>query len=419
MPAETAGQHLHPDRDLFLFQAGCWYDARLAGKVEPPGSLPLSATLPEDERMKAVCAPVTETKLHVWAAVICILLPAVMVAAQAPGGTPFRIEKLDPAMDALIDPDAQLEWLGDRFALTEGPVWVPGGNGGSGYLLFSDNAANVIYKWSAGNPLSVFLENSGFTGRNNSNAGAQTVAGRVAILLIGSNGLALDPEGRLVVTAMADRTVYRLEQDGARTLLADRFEGKRFNGPNDIVVKSNGSIYFTDTVWGLRGAAQDPGRELPFSGFYLIRDGKVSLLGGDRDTPGAAPNGITLSPDERYLYVTAGARRTMRYDILADDAIANGRVFIDDGTDGMRVDTRGNLYTTSGGTPGRIQITSPEGKPLGRLHLPQPAGEPRARVCATNIAFGDDDDRGMYITACTHLFKIRMKTPGVRPGKRY
>ena len=338
------------------------------------------------------------------------------LAAQSPGGSPFRIERLDAALDEIISPDAVLETLGDRFALTEGPVWVP--EGPNGYLLFSDNAANVIYKWSPGAPLSVFLERSGFTGTDNTRVGAQTVAGRVAILLIGSNGLALDPQGRLVVTAMADRTVYRLEKDGARTILADRYDGKRFNGPNDIVVKSDGAVYFTDSVWGLRGAERDPARELPFSGFYLIKDGKVVLLGGDKDTPGAFPNGITLSPDEKYLYVTAGGRRTMRYDILSDDTVANGRLFVEDGSDGMRVDRAGNLYTTSGGTPGRIQITSAGGKPLGRLHLPQPAGEPRPRVCATNVAFGDADNRGLYITACTHLFKIRMKIAGVRPGQK-
>jgi len=346
-----------------------------------------------------------------------ILAVVAVMTAQTPANTVFRIEKLDPSLDAIIDVKAQLETLGDRFALTEGPVWMPGENGQHGFLLFSDNAANVIYKWSAGSPLSVFLENSGYTGRDVNNVGAQTVAGRVAILLIGSNGLALDPQGRLVVTAMTDRTVYRLEKDGKRTILADRFEGKRFNGPNDIVVKSDGAVYFTDTVWGLRGAAQSPDRELPFSGFFLIKDGKVTLLGGDRDTPGASPNGITLSPDEKYLYVTAGTRRTMRYDILPDDTIANGKVFVDDGIDGMRVDTKGNLYTTSGGTPGRIQINSPEGKPLGRLLLPQLGGEPRPRVCATNMAFGDADDRSLFITACTHLFRIRMRIPGVRPGQ--
>jgi gluconolactonase len=338
------------------------------------------------------------------------------LGAQTPGGTPFRIEKLDPALDEIIAPDAVLETLGDRFALTEGPVWVPEGR--DGYLLFSDNAANVIYKWSSNAPLSVFLEKSGFTGTDNSRAGAQTVAGRVAILLIGSNGLALDPQGRLVVTAMADRTVYRLEKDGTRTMLADRYDGKRFNGPNDIVVKSNGSIYFTDSVWGLRGAEKDPARELAFSGFFLVKDGKVTLLGGDKDAPGMYPNGITLSPDEKYLYVTAGSRRTMRYEIMPDDTVANGKPFVEDGADGMRVDRKGNLYTTSGGTPGRLQVTSPEGKPLGRLYLPQPTGEPRPRVCATNMAFGDSDNQSLYITACTHLFKIRLKVAGARPAQK-
>jgi gluconolactonase len=216
---------------------------------------------------------------------------------------------------------------------------------------------------------------------------------------------------------MNDGTVYRLEKDGTRTILAAKYDGKKFSGPNDIVVKSDGAVYFTDTPWGLRGAEKDPNRELPFYGFYLIKDGAVTLLGSDKDAHGGIPNGITLSPDERYLYVTSGGRRTMRYDIQADDTVANGRVFVEHGSDGLRVDTKGNLYSSSGGVPGVIQITSPEGKPIGRLHLPQPSGEPRARVCATNLAFGDADDRGMYITACTHVFKLRMKIAGVRPGQ--
>ena len=330
-------------------------------------------------------------------------------------GTPFRIERLSPALDAVVAPGAQLELLGDRFALPEGPVWVR--DGADGYLLFSDNAANVIYKWARNQPLTVFLENSGFTGTDTSRVGAQTVAGRVPILLIGSNGLALDPQGRVVVAAMNDRTIYRLEKDGTRTTLADRFEGKRFNGPNDLVVASNGSVYFTDTVWGLRGAEKDPARELPFSGFFLVRDGTVQLLGSDHQAPGTFANGITLSPDEKVLYVTAGGRRTMRYDVRPDGGIANGRVFVEHGSDGMKVDEQGNLYTTSGGTPGVVQITSPDGVPLGRLHLPQPAGEPRARVCATNVAFGDADNRALYITACTHLFRIRLDVRGVRHGQ--
>ena len=345
------------------------------------------------------------------AAVIAAVLisGALAVDAQRSEGTPFRVERLSPALDAIVTADAQLELLGDRFALTEGPVWV---RDGDGYLLFSDNAANVIYKWARGQPLTVFLEKSGYTGTDVTRVGAQTVAGRVPILLIGSNGLALDPQGRLVVTAMNDRTVYRLEKDGTRTVLADRFEGRRFNGPNDLTIASNGSIYFTDSVWGLRGAAKDPERELPFSGFFLIRNGTVRLLGGDRDAPGMFPNGITLSRDEKTLYVTAGARRTMRYDILPDGGVANGRLFVEHGSDGMKVDRDGNLYTTSGGTPGVVQITSAAGVPLGRLHLPQPVTEPRPRVCATNVAFGDADGRGLYITACTHVFRIRVQVPG-------
>jgi gluconolactonase len=344
-----------------------------------------------------------------------LLLAVAGAGGQTPDGAPFRIERLHSALDDVIAGDARLELLGDRFALTEGPVWVR--DGADGYLLFSDNAANVIYRWAAGRPLSVFLEKSGYSGVDMSRVGAQTVAGRVPILLIGSNGLALDPQGRLIVTAMNDRTVYRLEKDGTRTTLADRFEGKRFNGPNDVVVASNGAIYFTDSVWGLRDAAKDPARELPFSGFFLIKDGDVRLLGGDRDAPGMFPNGITLSPDETVLYVTAGGRRTMRYDIRPDGTVANGRLFVEHGSDGMKVDANGNLYTTSGGTPGVIQVTSAAGVPLGRLHLPQPATEPRSRVCATNVAFGDGDNRALYITACTHLFKIRLRVPGIRPAQ--
>jgi len=203
-------------------------------------------------------------------AVVALMAGFAILSAQTSDGTPFRIEKLDPVLDEIIAPNAAIETLGDRFALTEGPVWVDEGK--DGYLLFSDCAANVIYKWVRNKPLSVFLEKSGFTGNDPSHAGAQTVAGRLAILLIGSNGLALDPEGRLIVTAMTDRTVYRLEKDGTRTILADRFEGKRFNGPNDVVVKSDGSIYFTDTPWGMRDADKSASRELPFNGFYLIKE---------------------------------------------------------------------------------------------------------------------------------------------------
>src|SRR5215472_11246445 len=253
-------------------------------------------------------------------ALVPIALLATALQGQVIRTVSYNLVRLDAALDSIVTADSPLEVLGEHFGLTEGPVWVKDASGG--YLLFSDCAANVIYKWQPNAPLSVFLERSGFTGADNLNAGQQTIAGRLAILLIGSNGLALDPQGRLIITAMADRTLLRLEKDGTRTTLADRFEGKRFSGPNDVVVKSNGSIYFTDSINGLRGGGASPQRELPYNGFYLVKEGKVTLLGGDRDHSGDFPNGIALSPDEKTMYVTAGFRKTLAYDVLPDDTVA-------------------------------------------------------------------------------------------------
>ncbi len=321
---------------------------------------------------------------------------------------PYNLVRLDPALDAIITPDSPLEVLGEHFGLTEGPVWV------NDSLLFSDCAANMIYKWQPNAPLSVFLERSGFTGTDNLNVGQQTIAGRLAILLIGSNGLALDPQGRLIITAMADRTLVRLEKDGTRTTLADRYEGKRLSGPNDVVVKSNGAIYFTDTVNGLRGGASGPLRELPYNGVYLWKEGKLTLVGGDRDRPGDNPNGIALAPDEKTLYVTAGGRKTLAYDVLPDDTIANPRTFIEAGNDGIKTDNQGNVYQVNAVGQGEILITAPSGKRLGTIQLPQIGGEPRPRICASNIAFGDADGKTLYITSCTHLFRVRLKATGKR-----
>jgi gluconolactonase len=346
---------------------------------------------------------------------LCILALGIGAVsfAQPPAERPFKIIKLDPALDDIISSNAKLETIGEHFGLTEGPVWVQ--HGDDGYLLFSDNAGNQIYKWSPHAPLSVFLQKSGYTGNDVMNAGAQTVTGGgVAILLIGSNGLTLDAQGRLIITAMTDRSVVRLEKDGTRTVLADRYQGRRFNGPNDIVGKSDGAIYFSDTIWGMRGAEKSPDRELPYSGFFLIKDGKVTLLGGDKDAPGDGPNGIALSPDEKHLYVTAGLSKTVRYDVLADDTVANPVKFLDAGIDGIKVDQKGNVYSTVRGS--EIWITSPEGKRLGVLQMPQIATEPRPRIVATNLAFGDADSKTLYITACTQLFRIRLKIAGVRPG---
>ncbi|MEP7352677.1 MAG: SMP-30/gluconolactonase/LRE family protein [Acidobacteriota bacterium] len=343
---------------------------------------------------------------------LSVALFAVALHGQVIRSVPYNLVRLDPALDSIISAEAPLEILGEHFGLTEGPVWVKDAAGG--YLLFSDCAANVIYKWQPNSPLSVFLERSGFTGRDNLNAGQQTIAGRLAILLIGSNGLALDPQGRLIITAMADRTLVRLEKDGTRTTLADRYEGKRFGGPNDVAVKSNGAIYFTDSVNGMRGGGDSPQRELPYNGFYLVKDGKVTLLGGDRDKPGDFPNGIALSPDEKTLYVTAGMRKTMAYDVLADDTVGNPRVFVDAGNDGIKTDNQGNVYQVNPVGQGEVLITAPTGKRLGTIQLPQVPGEPRPRICASNVAFGDADGKRLYITSCTHLFRVQLKTSGLR-----
>jgi gluconolactonase len=354
--------------------------------------------------------------------VVMIVAGAMLVSAQQPPPPlteqPFHIVKSDPALDAIISPDAKLEMLGDKFGLAEGPVWVREGTGA--YLLFSDIAANLIYRWSPGKPLSVFLERAGYTGKDNLTVGQQTVTGgRIAILLIGPNGLTLDPQQRLVICAMTDRNIVRIEKDGTRTVLADRYQGKRFSGPNDIIVKSDGAVYFTDSVGGLRGGDASPQRELPYNGFYLVKDGTVTLLGSDEGHPSDFPNGIGLSPDEKYLYVTAGFGKTYRYDVRPDDTVVNGKLFVETGNDGLKVDRNGNLYSSNNGRGvAEISITSPAGKPLGAIQMPRLAAEPRPRICATNVAFGDADAKGLYITACSALFHIRLNTPGIVPGQR-
>lgn len=355
---------------------------------------------------------------------LCVLFVAVgadvalgqaLTGGQTPTSRPFSIVRLDPALDRIIDPGATAELLGDRFGLTEGAVWIQ--DGASGYLLFSDMLDNVIYKWEQGKPISVFLENAGYSGTDFLNAGQQTRRGRSAALLIGPNGLSVDPQGRIVIAAMPDRAVVRIEKDGTRTVLADRFEGKRLSGPNDVVVKSNGAVYFTDTISGMRGGAASPARELPFSGFYLVKDGKVTLLDERFRQPelaNAYPNGITLSPDEKHLYVTNG-RKINRYEIRPDDTVANPIEFADiQGNDGLKTDRLGNVYSASGAGPGEVRITAPDGKRLGTLQLPQRGGEPRQQVCATNIAFGDADGQTLYITACMDVYRVRLKVSGKR-----
>jgi gluconolactonase len=353
--------------------------------------------------------------MRVAAAAVAAMLLIVTAHAQTSAPRDFRIIRLDPALDAIVAPDATLEALGDRFGLTEGPVWVPDPAGA--YLAFSDLTANVIYKRTPDGQLSVLAENIVAAG-DILTAGQQTRSGRMATIILGANGLTLDRQGRIVVCSPAARVVMRIEKDGTRTVLADRYEGKRFSGPNDVTVRSDGAIYFTDGNSGLRGGASSPARELERNGFYLIKDGRVTLLDDNRDFPDAFPNGIALSHDERHLYVTFG-RKIVRYEVHADGTVANRREFIDvAGNDGLKVDRRGNVYSTTGAGPGEVRITSPDGTRLGTIQLPEIPGEPRRQVCATNVAFGDADAQGLYITACNLLYRVRLKAPGVRPGGR-
>lgn len=362
--------------------------------------------------MKAAVHAVTLASLVVLVGCSAQNAPA-PAGADAAAASGFAIIRLDPSLDSIVSPNATLDTIGDRFGLTEGPVWIQDGAGG--HLLFSDLIANVIYKWTPDGQLSAFLENV-YDGPDILNVGQQTRRGRMNVIIIGANGLTLDREGRLIIASPASRAVFRVEKDGTRTVVADRYQGKRFSGPNDVVVKSNGSIYFTDGNSGLRGGANSPLREMPFNGFYLVKNGTVTLAGSNEGFTQGFPNGIALSPDEQYLYVTIG-RKIMRYEVQPDDTVANGMEFLDvENNDGMKVDANGNVFSTTGAGPGEVRITSREGKRLGTLRLPQPPGEPREQICATNVGFGDADGKGLYITACTHVFHIRLNSPGVRPG---
>ena len=322
------------------------------------------------------------------------------VSAAAPTQEKNPILRLDSALDAIVPPDAKVETVAGNLVFIEGPVWVRKG----GYLIFSDVPANVIYQWNPKDgKVSVFLEKSGFTGTDPTGVGGEQTSKGKVVYQIGSNGVTLDPQGRVVFCAVGDRQVVRLEKDGRRTVLASHYEGKRLSGPNDLVYKSDGSLYFTDSPGGLRNRDKDPKRELPFFGVYLLKGGKLQALLND---PDLRPNGIALDPGEKYLYVNDNATSTIRrYDLQRDGTIANGKAFISlgvRGPGGTKVDTKGNVYCTA---TGGIWVLSPDGKHLGTIPFPQDL---------SNLAFGDADGRTLYATGRTELYRIRLKVPGIR-----
>jgi len=320
------------------------------------------------------------------------------------------VERLDPALDALVSANAKVELVKGGFGFTEGPVWVRRGR--EGYLLFTDIPGNVIWKLTPDGKASVYLSQVGYTGPEvwrwggiQNNGRERTDPQFEEFAMIGADGLTLDRQGRLIIATFAGRSLVRVEANGRRTVLADRYEGKHFGGPNDVVVKRDGAIYFTDTYGAFRLREKDPRRELDFNAVYRWKDGKLTLV--VKDMP--ATNGLAFSPDEKYLYVNGSRDNYVnRYEVRPDGSLANGKLFIDMRgrtergiTDGLRVDIKGNLYETG---PGGVWVISPEGKHLGTIRAPEQA---------TNVGFGEADRKTLFIAARTGIYKIRVNTPGL------
>ena len=339
---------------------------------------------------------------HVRSLALALLIVAPPALAQNAPPAPVaaaagsRIERLDPAFDALVAPDARVEKLADGFAWTEGPVWRKSG----GYLLFSDIPNNTIHKWKEGEGLSVFIRPAGYALGTNP-------PGRE----IGTNGLTFDSRGMLVVADHGNRGISRWNDSlFTRTVVVDRFEGKRFNSPNDLVWGPNGDLYFTDPSYGLRGLNASPAKELPFNGvFRLSASGQLSVVTRDL----TFPNGIGLSPDARTLYVAISDGQNpyiMAYPVNADGSTGAGRIFYDGrervrqglrgGLDGLKVDVKGNIFATG---PGGILVLSPSGKHLGTIY----PGD-----LVANCAFGDDGST-LYMTVNRQLMRVRTLTKGL------
>jgi len=302
-----------------------------------------------------------------------------------------KIIRKDPALDTIISPDAKIDKLAGGFQFTEGPVWVREGS----YLLFSDPNNNLIYRWSEDDGVSIYRTHSGYSGTDIGEYGQP-----------GSNGLTLDAQGRVTINEHGNRRVTRLEKNGQLTVLADRYEGKRLNSPNDLVYRSDGALYFTDPPFGLPKFFDDPRKELPFSGVYCLMRGELKLVSTDL----TGPNGLAFSPDEKYLYVDDWDDKEkiiLRYEVQPDGSLTNKSTFLDatsepgeDAWDGLKVDRLGNVYASG---PGGLWIISPEGKHLGTIVGPE---HPH------NLAWGGEDRKTLYLAAQTGLYRISVNIPG-------
>ncbi len=317
------------------------------------------------------------------------------------GRTTGQIERLDPRLDALMDPAAPIEVLAEGFDWSEGPVWLAE----PGYVVFSDVPQNTVFKWTPAEGLTTWLTPSGYT--DGPPRGGET----------GSNGLAVDAEGRLLLCQHGDRRVARLSdalpssgpvKDPSYETIADKWDGKRFNSPNDLAVHSSGAIYFTDPPYGLVKNWDDPAKETDFQGVF-----RVSSDGGVRieDDSLNAPNGVAFSPDEQILYVAQSDAKkpyVFAYDVGADGALTNRRVLFDAShlsktrkgmPDGLKVDAQGNLFVTG---PGGVLVLTPEGEHLGTI---------RTGGLIANCAFGDDGHT-LYMTSDDRFCRVRLKAKG-------
>lgn len=298
------------------------------------------------------------------------------------------IERLDPAFDALVPRDAQIEKLAGGFQFTEGPLWRP-----EGRLWFSDVMGNVVRQWSSAGEATVAIDHAGYD---------QAAAPGS---LIGPNGEIADRDGAVLLCQHGNRRIVRVDKDLKITPLVERFVGKRFNSPNDLVYKSDGSLYFTDPPYGLPKQDDDPAKELSFNGVFRLAGGKLQVVIKDL----TRPNGIAFSPDEKVLYIANSDEKRkvwMRYDVAPNGSVSNGRVFFDvtqeaaDGLpDGMKLDTQGNLYCAG---PGGVWVFSPKGKHLGTIKPPE---------TPANCNWGDDG-KSLYITARTGLYRIKLPAAG-------
>ena len=340
-------------------------------------------------------------------AALAALIAASAFAAELGKPQPAKIERLDPAINAIVPEKATLQKVAGGFTWTEGPVWIH-----AGYLLFAEITSDSIREVTPAGGASIFIQPSGYKG-------SVPYGGPEP----GSNGMTLDSKGRLTVAGHAGRTVWRLETlnpKGHITILADSYQGRRLNSPNDLVYRSDGSLYFTDPPYGLRTQDDtDPEKQLKVNGVYRIPGALQQAPGAQPDRAKLQmiiqdlprPNGIAFSPDEKYLYVSdSGKEIWMKYTVQPNGSVTDGRLFADasgdkriGGPDGIKVDRSGNLY---GSGPGGVWILSPEGKHLGTIDMPEKA---------SNIAWGGTDARTLYITDSASVYRITLKIPGVRP----